>query len=159
QPRMRGFGQDIANEVDYKLAYCYEKLGRAELAQRGYEQIVSQNPEHGPALAGIERMKLQRGLATADVTQDPVQKAVGDMLKKPKSEQNWDQVEAEVDKYAKTHKVEETTLRLVKAQIALAHEDFDLAQKYVNEAREKSPDNLQIYRFAIQIARANPKAG
>ncbi len=57
RPRMGGFTHEMATEIDYDLALCYERLGRFELAQQYYDLIVQQNPENAPAVAGAQRMK------------------------------------------------------------------------------------------------------
>src|SRR4051794_1148174 len=162
RPRLAGRREmaDIGAEVDFKLAYCYEKLGRFELAQQNYQQLVEQNPEHGPATAGVQRMRQLRGLTTSSVrSTDPLQRIISDELKKPKDQQNWDKVDAAVNDVLKNRPVDETAVKLVKAQIAMAHEDFTLANKYLNEANQLSPDNLRIWRSKIQLAAVDPKVG
>ena len=49
--------------------------------------------------------------------------------------------------------------KLLEAQFAMMREDFDTAGKKVAEARQLSPDSLQVMRAAISLARFNPKMG
>ncbi len=67
RPRIGNFGTDMATEVDFDLALCYERLGRFEQAQQKYEQIVEQNPQNAPAVAGVQRMKLRRRIGRGQI--------------------------------------------------------------------------------------------
>ena len=62
RPRMAAFGKEMATEIDFDLALCYERLGRFEQAKQYYDQIVQQNPQNAPAVAGATCMLPARGL-------------------------------------------------------------------------------------------------
>jgi tetratricopeptide (TPR) repeat protein len=159
RPRISGFGTDMATEVDFDLALCYERLGRFEQAQQKYEQIVEQNPQNAPAVAGVQRMKLRRGLDSSKSATDPLYASMMEELKKPKSEQDLSKINKLIDDLSTKRKLDETTVLLFKAQIAMTREDYEGAAKYLIQADKLSPNNLQINRFKIQLARTNPKIG
>ena len=54
------FGKEMATEIDFDLALCYERLGRFEQAQQYYDLIVQQNPQNAPAVAGVDAWRGQR---------------------------------------------------------------------------------------------------
>ncbi|HEX5471951.1 MAG TPA: tetratricopeptide repeat protein, partial [Lacipirellulaceae bacterium] len=160
RPRISGFGPEMTTEVDYDLGLCYERLGRFEQAQQKYEQIIEQNPQNAPAVAGVQRMKLRRGLdAGKSAAGDPSYTALMDELKKPKSEQDLSKINQSIDDLSKKRKFDEPTILIFKAQIALSREDYENAAKYLIDADKLSPNNLDINRLKVQLARANPKIG
>lgn len=161
--RLAGFDRSIALEVGFDLAVSNERLSRTEQAQDYYEEVLQLNPEHVGAQQGVQRMKMQRGqktTATASASSlEGFQKAMADEMKKPKAQQDWAHINAMVEELIQKNKLDETTSKLVKAQIALVREDYNGANKLLDEANLLSPKNLQIYRFKIQVARANPQVG
>ena len=70
RPRMAGFGKELATEIDFDLALCYERPARWELAKQYYDKIVAQNPQNTPAIAGAERARnaLGQGRAASSST-------------------------------------------------------------------------------------------
>lgn len=164
RPRLDGFDRSLVAEVDYDLAVSNERLARFEQAQDYYEQVLQLNPEDVRAIAGVERMKKARGQKPSSATAsakglDGLQKMMADILKKPKAQQDWTQVTGMVEDLKKEKKLDDTAYALIRAQIALAREDYEGADALVSEANKLTPDNPQIYQAKILIARANPKIG
>src|SRR4029079_5798374 len=73
RPRMAPFGKEMATEVDFDLALSYERLARFEQAKQFYDQIVQQNPQNAPAVAGSRRMAQMLGMDSGKKTDDPLQ--------------------------------------------------------------------------------------
>lgn len=159
RPRMGPFGKEMATEIDFDLALCYERLGRFEQAKQFYDQIVQQNPQNAPAVAGSQRVAAALGLESAKKGPDPLQALIMKELQKPKDQQDWSGVEKAIDELAAKNKLDPTVVKLLKAQIAMIRQDYDGAAKIVLDAEKDAPDNLQIKRFKIQLARLNPKIG
>jgi tetratricopeptide (TPR) repeat protein len=164
RPRMAGFGKELATEVDFDLALCYERLARWELAKQYYDQIVAQNPQNAPAIAGSQRAAAALGQArTASNSKpgsgDQLQTVLAEILKKPKDQQDWSQVDKIIDDLAEKNKLPAATVALIKGQVAMVRQDYDAAAKIILAAEQKDPSNLQIKRFKIQLARINPKIG
>jgi len=153
-----GFG-DLPIQIDNFLGLCYEKLGQPDLAAELYNQVLAQDPKNEPALAGRTRVRTQRGLEPEDGKGEPFAQAVEEELKKPKSEQNWSRVEEIMKDLAKKRNMDDASLKVWNAQLALMREDFDGATKALAEANGLSPNNLLVHRMAVQVARLNPKVG
>jgi tetratricopeptide (TPR) repeat protein len=159
RPRMGPFGKEMATEIDFDLALCYERLGRFEQAKQFYDQIVQQNPQNTPAVVGSQRVAAALGLESAKKSPDPLQAKMLTELQKPKDQQDWSGVDKEINELAEKNKLDPIIVRLVKAQVAMMRQDYDGAAKIVLEAEKAAPKNLQIKRFKIQLARLNPKIG
>ena len=162
RPRMAPFGKEMATEVDFNLALCYERLGRHEQAQQYYDLIVQQNPQNAPAVAGAQRTRMARGVeekGSKTPAGDPLQAKIAEELKKPKDQQNWPAVEKLIDEMAEKNKLSPIVVALIKAQVAMMREDYDGAAKIVLDIEKTDPKNLQIKRFKLQLARMNPKIG
>ncbi len=80
-------------------------------------------------------------------------------LKKPKSQQDLSKINKLIDDLSAKRKLDETTVLIFKAQIAMSREDYEGAAQYLIQADKLSPNNLDINRMKIQLARANPKIG
>lgn len=159
RPRMAPFGKDMATEIDFDLALCYERLGRWEQAKQFYDQIAQQNPQNAPAVAGVQRMKLQLGIDSGKTPADPLQAMIMEEIKKPPKEQDWTRIDQKLDVIAKERKLDPAVVAMVKAQVAMMRQDYDGAAKILLEAEKTTPKNLQIQRFKLQLARMNPKIG
>ncbi|HVT26803.1 MAG TPA: tetratricopeptide repeat protein [Lacipirellulaceae bacterium] len=159
RPRISGFGEDMETELDYDLGLCYEHLGHYEQAQQKFEQIVERNPQNAPAAAGVERMKLRRGLEGSNSAADPTYTAMMEELKKPKPEQDVSKINKLIEDMSKNRKLDEMGDLLFKAQVAIMREDYDGAAQYLIQAGKRSPNDLRVNRLKIQLARLDPKIG
>ncbi len=161
RPRMELFGKEMATEIDFSLALCYERLGRYELAKQYYDLIVQKDSRNAPAVAGTQRMAAALGVDRAKTSSgpDPLQEEIAKMLKLPKEQQNWSNIEKQIDELAEKNKLAPSIVALLKAQVALMREDFDRAAQIVLAAEKEDPKSLQLKRFKLQLARLNPKIG
>jgi tetratricopeptide (TPR) repeat protein len=164
RPRMTAFGKEMATEIDFDLALCYERLGRWELAKQYYDQIVLQNPQNAPALAGQQRTENALGQGRSDsnsrkASGDDFQTFLAKFLKLPKDQQDLSKLDAEINKIAEEKKLPPATVAVIKGQIAIVRQDYDLAAKIILAAEKDDPNNIQLQRFKIQLARINPKIG
>ncbi len=153
------FGRERVMEVDYSLGLCYERLGKPDLARDQYELVVQQDPQNEPALAGIQRVDAQRGVAAKDRGGDELSKLAAEEIKKPKDQRNTAKLIAALREMAEKRKLDPTTVKLMEAQIMMMSEDYDTAGKALAEANQLSPKNLQVMRAAVALARANPQMG
>ena len=161
--QMSQFGRDRAMEVDFGLGLCYERLGRFDQAHDQYELVLQQDPTNEPAKAGTLRVAgmLGKNLPESgrnDAGND-LQKQIGDMLKKPKAQQDWSRIDAAILETAKERKLDEVTTLMLQVQVMMMREEYEAAGKLLAEANKLSPKNLQIMRTAVGLARINPKVG
>jgi tetratricopeptide (TPR) repeat protein/Flp pilus assembly protein TadD len=159
RPRMAPFGKEMSTQIDYYLGLSYERLGRPELAKQYYDQIVAQSPENAAAKAGVVRVTAMLGLDSSKQPADPLQAKMKKELEKPKDKQNWSAVDESINKLGKENNLDPIVVQLVKAQVMMMRQDFDGAAKIVLDVEKTAPDNLQIKRFKLQLARMNPKIG
>jgi tetratricopeptide (TPR) repeat protein len=152
------FGRERKVEVDYNLGLCYEHLGRFDMARQQYDLVLQADSNNEPAKAGLARVAAF-GPPSGDSAADPLQKLIADELKKPKTEQDWTEVEKLMDERAKKNQLDETTKLIFRAQIMMMREEYDNAAKLLAEAKALSPKNLQVRRLIIQLARMNSKIG
>lgn len=159
--QMASFGRERAMEVDYSLALCYERLGRFDLAKEKYDLVLQQDPQNEPAKAGVARVDSMRGVEpkTKSDDGDSLQEQIADMLKKPKSEQNWAKIDAAWKQMVIDRKLDEITVKLYQANMLIMREDFDGAAKLLGEAKQMAPENVQVRRLIVSLARLNPKVG
>ncbi len=153
-----GFG-DLPLQVDSRLALCYEKLGRRDLALELYGLILQQDQENEYAKAGQQRVRAEMGLESPDGETNPFQELIEQELKKPKAERNWAKVDEMLPKFAEERKWDEATIKLYQTQLLVMREDFAGASKALADANRLSPKNLQIRRMAVQLVRLDPKRG
>jgi tetratricopeptide (TPR) repeat protein len=160
RPIMGDFGKEKAMETDFSLALCYERLGRLDMAKAQYEAVLAQDPANEPAKAGVERTDMgANSKSSGGAGGDPLTAKVNEMLKKPKEQQDWAQLDADIKKMAEDRKLDPTTVKLVQAQVMMMREDYDGAAKLLGEAKALSPQNLQVQRMIIGLARVNSKYG
>lgn len=157
--KMGDFGRERSMEVDYSLGLCYERLGKLDMAKDQYKLVLQQDPQNEPAIAGVQRVDAQWGVASKNQGGDQFQKMVGDELKKPKDQQDWTKLQIKLQEFAKKRQLDETTVKLIQAQIMMMREDFDGTAKLLAEANQLSPKNLLVNRAAVTLARFNPKVG
>jgi tetratricopeptide (TPR) repeat protein len=161
--QMGDFGRERSMEVDFDLGICYERLGKYDLANDQYELVLQQDQQNEPAKAGVARISAMTGKKP---TETPAAGAGNDLdalvnaeLKKPKAQQDWRKIDSMVLELAKERKFDETTTKLLQVRVMMTREDFDGASKALAEANKLTPNNLQIMRLAIAVARLNPKVG
>lgn len=158
--KIADFGRDRVMEVDFSLGLCYERLGRLDLAKDQYELVLQTDPQNEPAQSGLQRMNAQMGVDQKDTKGgDPWSKLITEEMKKPKEQQDIAKLYKMLEKIAKERNMDPATVKLIQAQIAMMHEDFDGAGKLLAEANKISPKNLAVMRAAIAIALADPKLG
>lgn len=160
RPRVGIFGKDMAVEVDFDLALCYERLGRYAQALQYYDQIVREFPQNAPAVAGVQRTKAMLGKKIETPgSGDSLQAKMMKFLEQPKAARDLSELYKEMEIQGEKNKLEPASVLLAKAQIAMLGEDYEAAAKYLIEADKLSPKNLQINRFKVALARVNPKIG
>jgi tetratricopeptide (TPR) repeat protein len=94
-----------------------------------------------------------------DAGNNTLDERITKMRLQPKDQQDWSKIDAEWLDLATKRGLDETTIKLGKAQMLVMREDYDGAAKLLGEARSLSPKNLQVHRAIIQLARINPKVG
>src|SRR4029077_8896937 len=104
RPKLADFG-DLATSMDIQLAVCYEKLGMNDEAKKAYDLVLQQDPTNKRALAGRQRIEAVTHMPTASNsgTQE-VEKRIQEMLAKPKAQQNWTEIDKQMDQLADTMK-------------------------------------------------------
>ncbi|MCI0492415.1 MAG: tetratricopeptide repeat protein, partial [Planctomycetes bacterium] len=155
---------DFLFQTDLFLGLCYEKLGRFEQARDAYVSAIQFRPDHGPAQFGRQRMETRLGQVTPDAGGNKgrvvdFQGLLNKELQKPKEQRDWGPAEEAIRSIADQRKVDEATIKLMQANLALFREDFPAARKLLQEADELSPHDLQIRRTAVQFLQADPKQG
>jgi cellulose synthase operon protein C len=156
---MGDFGRERAMEVDYSLALCYERLGRHDMAKAQYEAVLAQDPSNEPAQAGVQRAETHINPESKSGGGDPLMELVNTELKKPKEQQDWKQIDEQIQKLATERKLDPTIVKLVQAQVMMMREEYDGAAKLLGEAKKLSPKNLQVNLMIIGLARTDPKIG
>jgi tetratricopeptide (TPR) repeat protein len=160
RPRLSDAGREQVAEIDFKLGFCYEKLGTYELAREQYKLVLQQNPQYMPASAGLTRVNAMMGMdEKGDSVGDPFQLLIADILKKPKAEQDWSKVDAMLGELAKKMNWDDTLLKIQQAKLLTMREDYAGANRMLDEARKLSKENVDIYRLKVQLARLDPKIG
>ncbi len=161
RPKITDFGRERVMEVDFSLALCYERLGRPDMAKDQYDLVLQSDPQNEPALAGKQRVSAQIGLDQKGNKEkgDPWATALQEEMKKPKDQQDIAKLNSMLTDIAKKRNLDPTTVKLIQAQIAMMHEDYDGANKLLSEANQLSPKNLAVMRAAIAIALNDPKKG
>lgn len=158
--RISDFGAQRVMEVDFSLGLCYERLGRPDMARDQYELVLQQDPQNEPALSGIQRVDAQRGIELKpERGGDDWAQQMADFFKKPKEQRDIAKLIASLRQMADKRKLDPVAVKLMEAQIYLMAEDFDAATKTLADANKMSPDNLQVMRAAVALARVNPKLG
>ena len=161
RPKITDFGKETIAEVDYSLGLCYERLGNPDLAKEKYEAVLQEDPQNEPAKVGVLRVKGAMGVPAKEEggSGDPMQEAIAKELKKPREQQDWKQIDEMFHQLAIDRQLDPTTTKLYQAQMMMMREDYDGAAKVLQQAKIDAPNNLQVQRMIIQLARVNPKIG
>ena len=144
RPRMAPFGKEMATEIDFDLALCYERLGRYEQAKQFYDLIVQQNPQNAPAVAGAQRVAAYSASRQGkqDPVADPLQAKMAEIQKLPKDKQDWSDIEKAIDELAEKNKL--TPLVVTALESASRHDARRLRRRGEDRARRRKGRSRRI---------------
>ncbi len=168
KPRVQAI-PNISSQIDVFLGLCYERLGRFELARDAYKTVLLNNPLDERAKNGLQRMDEQIGGVLVPSESAPAwQKDWTEEMGKPEEQRDYAKLEKILRDMAKDRDMDETTLRLLQANLALGRKDYPTARKLVSDANkaaladksEKSKAlQLAVRRTALQVTRLDPQQG
>jgi cellulose synthase operon protein C len=159
RPKLSDFG-GLATQMDIQLAVCYEKLGMSDEAKKAYDLVLQQDPTNKRALGGKQRIEAIMRMPTANSsgTQD-VEKHIQEMLAKPKAEQNWTEIDKQMDQVADSMHLEGVARDLFWENFNLMRENYPAAYQNLIDARKKDPKDIRVQLAAIQLLQRDPSKG
>ncbi len=137
-------GSDLAEELNYLLGLCYEKIGQFEKAKECYELVVQANPENQLGTLGL--MRINEMLATSNATGEnqSIYAQLQKELDKPVARQNWPEFDRRVAAYAKANGLDDATLGLLRAEVLMRRKKF--AEARGTTQRHLSKESQEPYR-------------
>jgi tetratricopeptide (TPR) repeat protein len=159
RPKLGDLG-GLGPQMDIQLAVCYEKMGKLDEAKKSYNLVLQQDPSNQRALAGKQRIDavLHPPSVSTSGTQG-LEKRVQEMLAKPKAEQNWQEIDKQMDQLADTLKLEGVSRDLFWENLNMMREDYAAARRNLVDARNKDPKDIRVQLAAIQLLQRDPSAG
>lgn len=159
---------DMSVQINGQLAFCYEQLGRNDLALETYGLALQQVPDYDPAIQGRRRILGRLGKPDEDVDEEEQQgsweQIIAQELRKPKEEQDWKAVENWLDQAAKDRNLGEASKKILWANYYLVRGELDQSREVLLEAdrlvpKDQSRERLAIQRLAVQLVQRDPKKG
>jgi tetratricopeptide (TPR) repeat protein len=159
---------DLSTQINFQLAFCYEQLGRNELARDTYNLVLQQASDNEPAAAGWKRVlaKLGQQANTVSATdaEQPWQRSVQEEMSKPKDQQNWASIDEKISQTIADQDVDEATQKIIWANLYLMRGDLDKSRVLLQEVHKLVPEEnvqqrLLIQRLAIQLVLRDPQQG
>jgi tetratricopeptide (TPR) repeat protein len=148
----------LTGQMDVQLGVCYERLGQIDQAAEAYELVLQQDPTNQRAVAGKQRIAAQRGKSASPEQQD-LENRIQAMLAKPKAEQDWTDIDKQMDKLADRMKLEGVSRDLFWENLMLMREDYAAAKKYLLNASNKDSKDIRVKLAAIELLQRDPSAG
>ena len=149
----------ISAELNFSLGLSYQKLGQHELAIRAFSEVLNQYPDNDPARYAKQLSEAQIGRTSPIASDDPLQRAVQEELKKPKAEQKWDGIQALLEKVAEEKSIDETGRKLYWGQVLLYRKEFAAARTLAAELYRTLPEDARVHQLALDAVRADTAAG
>lgn len=151
---------DIFIELNVTLGLCFERLGQYERALEAYGQILARSPSHEFALAQKRRIEqILNPRSEVATSQTGINRMIGLELLKPKDEQNWAPVFAEIDSYAAQPLMPPGVANLLRAEVYVRLKDYRKAEKEVMTVLRDHPDDLRVWRAALRVIANDPEKG
>ncbi len=152
-------GSDLAEELNYLLGLCYEKIGQFEKAKECYELVVQANPEN--QLGKLGEMRINELLATSNAAGEnqSIYAQLQKEIDKPEARQNWKFFDERVAAYAKANALDDATLGLLRAEVLMRRKMFAEARQQLTDIYKKNPKNLTVRRSAVRLVAADPEGG
>jgi tetratricopeptide (TPR) repeat protein len=167
RPELATIG-DLSTQAGFQLGFCYEQLGRYDLARDAYNSVLQEAPDNEPAAAGMQRVLAKLGQATnpanVEEQEQSWQQLVAQELRKPKQDQDWTTIDKQIEKALEASKTDEGSQKLLWAQLYLMRGDLDKTRQLLQEAHRLIPDDggpkrLVIQRMAIQLVLQDKEQG
>lgn len=148
----------LTSQMDVQLGVCYERLGQIDLAAEAYDLVLQQDPTNQRAVAGKQRIAAQKGKGASPEQQD-LENRIQAMLAKPKAEQDWTDIDKQMDKLADRMKLEGVSRDLFWENLMLMREDYAAARRYLLDASKKDSKDIRVKLAAIELLQRDPSQG
>ena len=149
----------LTAQMDVQLGVCYERLGEVDQAP-GRVQLSACNKIrriNGHWL--VKASSTPRQGKGASPEQQDLESRLQAILAKPKAEQDWTEIDKQMDKLADRMKLEGVSRDLFWEHLMLIREDYASAKKYLLNASNKDPKDIRVKLAAIELLQQDPSAG
>jgi len=148
-------------EVDYYLGLCYERTGQSDLAEQSFRNAWDAGWQIDAVTAAIRRNERRTQSKRAIVSENSLEDLLRRINSLPKEERDWTAVNAWLDNWAETNKIDELRKALTTTQVYLMAHEYDRAQAVLSEAYKKNPKNQDIWfaAAAVKNAQSGPEEG
>ncbi len=140
------------------LAACYEQLGKRDLARQTYLQVLNEYPNNLQASQGLKRVEKRLGLANKS-EDSGLNDIVRETLALPENEQDWDRVNAFVDKTIADHALSEFRAALLRFKVLLQRKRISEAEKQLAIAEALEPNNVDMLYNRVSLTALDPQKG
>jgi cellulose synthase operon protein C len=165
----------LASRTDFLLGQCYEELGDPDQQYAAYRRALGSDPFSMPASHGMGRSLVAMGRLddAIEVYRSQARRAPGlkmiivrlivqRNLGLPKTQQNWNEVDATLKELEEDNLQAPTILTeiyLLKAEAAAARGNLTDTHDLLVMAREKQVDNVEVWIALANLAGLKSRAG
>ena len=158
---------DLVKQTDFWLGHCYQQLGNADQQLSSYRRALAVDPFWIPARTGVAGALLSMGrvdealdelLQVMKMDQAPAagwiqlaQVAILKNLRLDKATRNWTQAEQYLNLADRVSPGAASVL-VLRAEVLVAQERLQDAEKLLSEAQAKKPDNVELRLALVALA-------
>lgn len=148
-------------QLDLLLSLAYQKNGFMEKALPILEQLDREYPNNPLIKSQIAALRPSVGRDTKDGQNlaGDFTSRLGNELKKPEAEQDWDAFGKFLRKWAEDNKRNEVQTRLLEIQVLVARKKYDEARELLRETYEMAKDDLNVQRAVVRLVAVDPERG
>ncbi|MEO1496906.1 MAG: tetratricopeptide repeat protein [Planctomycetota bacterium] len=150
---------EIRSELQFLMAFCYEKLGQDELALDQYNIALQNDALNSMAQYGRTRMMQKTGRRVSDFNNASIYEALTEELGKSDAEQDWVAFSLLVDEYVERLNLSEGMRKVIEGEILMRRKKYPEARKKLLESYEADPENLGVRRAAVKLFALDPDKG
>lgn len=150
---------DMRSELQFFLAFCYEKLGQYEKALDAYNVTLQTDPLNALAGYGKTRMEQRVGRSVRDYGEASIYEALSKELAKPREDQNWGAFDVLIDQYVERLNLGEAMKMIIEGEVLMRRKEYQQAREKLIGAYKKDPDNLGVRRAAVKLFALDPDQG
>lgn len=150
---------ELLARINFQLGMCHERLGQLDLAADAYALALQNDPNNMPAQAGIARIESMRGTPQRDTKGGDLMRLIASTMQLPKDQQDWTEVDEELDRYAKQLGLSGAAKVLLKVEVLMQRGEYAAARELIKEAYRLEPENLNVRRAAMKLVANDPEKG